>query len=666
MVVFLVHLGLLVRAVTNATNGSFCYPLDDAFIHLSLARNIAFHGTFGMTPGVFASASSSVLWPLLLAFFIRIIGDHAILPLLINAALGATVPWLVNRTLHRAEAHWLLRLLTPALVVFVTPLTTIAALGMEHSLHIVLGLLFLDEAVRFLREGRRFAPLAALAFLLTATRYEAIFPVCATILLLLRKRRIKEASVLGSAAVAPVVLFGIYSILHGARFLPNSVLLKGRPIALKGVGDVFNLVAGDLVDRLALNSHLLVIFGGLALVWWLHHEQDGELSQEESDRARILLFTLAAHIVFAGLGWFYRYEAYLIVTGVVTVASSIHRPQIQRRNVALIAALGLSFLSPLFRRAVQAIGATPAACRNIYQQQWQMGRFLHEHFEDDAVAVNDIGAVAYQRKGPLVDLVGLASFSVAKAKKFKIDTPLSPEDLLHETAAVPVAIVYEQWIGESIPSSWVRLGRWRIDNLKSPAYADVAIYACNEQAIPRVLAALRTFGKTLPKGVHQEGRYLEPLGAPAVGDAYELHANDTLVVRVASPSGEKLKIAPVFADGTVFVPGGKPIDARGRTVAAIEKELLAQPETNVREARLAEARPYRISVFGAVARPAELEWPSPPTARAAAQAAGAMAPERLVRLREAQGQIERTELFGTDLDQALLPGDFVLVPERRK
>ena len=47
--------------------GQHVFPLDDAYIHLSIARTLAEHGTYGLQPGAFATPASSLAWPLLLA-----------------------------------------------------------------------------------------------------------------------------------------------------------------------------------------------------------------------------------------------------------------------------------------------------------------------------------------------------------------------------------------------------------------------------------------------------------------------------------------------------------------------------------------------------------------------------------------------------------------------
>lgn len=71
-------------------DGDFAYALDDAYIHLSMARSLADHGVFGVTRYAFSASSSSPLWVLLLAGFWRGGLTLDVIPLLLNllAALG--------------------------------------------------------------------------------------------------------------------------------------------------------------------------------------------------------------------------------------------------------------------------------------------------------------------------------------------------------------------------------------------------------------------------------------------------------------------------------------------------------------------------------------------------------------------------------------------------
>src|SRR6478609_3379099 len=71
---YLLVTALLFAASLHKTGGRVVYLIDDPAIHLSLAGNLAHHGTWGVVPGVFQSASSSPLWTLLLAGYLWVAG----------------------------------------------------------------------------------------------------------------------------------------------------------------------------------------------------------------------------------------------------------------------------------------------------------------------------------------------------------------------------------------------------------------------------------------------------------------------------------------------------------------------------------------------------------------------------------------------------------------
>jgi len=88
------HAGLLVvqlagvMAIGWSTPFNSGFPLDDAWIHQTAARNLIEHGTLGMIPGHFGSGTTSVLWVVLLAI------NHAVLhwpPSLYAAILGTSL-----------------------------------------------------------------------------------------------------------------------------------------------------------------------------------------------------------------------------------------------------------------------------------------------------------------------------------------------------------------------------------------------------------------------------------------------------------------------------------------------------------------------------------------------------------------------------------------------
>ena len=71
--------------------GMLSYPLDDAFIHMSISKNLVQHGVWGITQFEFSSTSSSILYTLILGLAFMIAGIHAWLPLAINYIIGLAI-----------------------------------------------------------------------------------------------------------------------------------------------------------------------------------------------------------------------------------------------------------------------------------------------------------------------------------------------------------------------------------------------------------------------------------------------------------------------------------------------------------------------------------------------------------------------------------------------
>jgi hypothetical protein len=80
---------LLATGILVLNRGRFVYALDDPCIHLAISENLL-HLTYGVNAGETASASSSIIYPVLLAPFApwRI---HEYVPLAINLLAAGTV-----------------------------------------------------------------------------------------------------------------------------------------------------------------------------------------------------------------------------------------------------------------------------------------------------------------------------------------------------------------------------------------------------------------------------------------------------------------------------------------------------------------------------------------------------------------------------------------------
>ena len=153
---------------------------------------------------------------------------------------------------------------------------------------------------------------------------------------------------------------------------------------------------------------------GLALAWetWLLRFDQGLCIVGVA-----VLAAVGAHLAFGQIDWFHRYEVYIIA--LVTLAllyATAHLKPLLGVPEWTAAKLGIVWLigfgtTPYIIAAVK----TPAASRGIYDQQYQMSVFARQLY-DRPVAVNDLGLVAYKNPNFVLDLWGLGSEKVRKAK----------------------------------------------------------------------------------------------------------------------------------------------------------------------------------------------------------------------------------------------------------
>ena len=195
-------------------------------------------------------------------------------------------------------------------MVVLAPTLAVASTGMEHSLQALLGVVFVDLAARLLTaDGQSLSSrtaqgaLCAVGTLLVMTRYEGLFLVAPVGLLLLCRRRWVLAVSLGIAAVAPVVLYGLFAVSRGWYFLPNSLLLKGNtqlaPTAA-GVFEYFSKWYGVMGGE----QHMFTLVAATAAAWLGSLQRRRTLWNYPALFLFITLLATIQHLQFAGIGWF--------------------------------------------------------------------------------------------------------------------------------------------------------------------------------------------------------------------------------------------------------------------------------------------------------------------------------------------------------------------------
>src|SRR5690554_3435084 len=220
-----VLLGALL-ALSRADAGFFVYPLDDPYIHLAVAKNFMTTGVPGINPGVFANATSSMLWPVLLCVAPAFVG----LPLVWGAIFAVLILYMSEQILHSAGISARVRALILVSLAGVSTLPVQIFSGMEHTLHAAVILAIVAYAWRVLRaDGPGVRGLFALAGLLAIgflARPETLFLAFPLGLILAWRRGLFTAGWVLALSLLPMVLLALLSIADGGQDLPTPVLPK--------------------------------------------------------------------------------------------------------------------------------------------------------------------------------------------------------------------------------------------------------------------------------------------------------------------------------------------------------------------------------------------------------------------------------------------------------
>jgi hypothetical protein len=503
--------------VLKHTNGSFIYPVDDTFIHLELANNLAHYGNWGINSHEFGSASSSLLYTLILALFTKLFSSVTLLPFIVNAIAGILLLIAVNNWLAKQHLSVTATILINLLVVFFTPLPILIISGMEHTLQCLFSFLFLFHSCEWISKSKEKEQSQKLPWsiplytmLLTAIRYEGLFLIAIVCVVFLYYRKLNSAIKTGIIALLPVIVFGIYSISKGSYFLPNSILIKSNEVPLFG-GGIAHFFETLFVEKLTLSKpgitamatqRLLLILPAMCLLFF-------KQLKKNLNYALILIgLTVCTllHLSLASTGKFYRYEAYLIACSILVCSTVFFKyfKEIFAAKTPLIsvAAVFLFFflLLPVVLRSTAAFSKAQRACINIYEQQYQMGHFLRNYYPDTGIAANDIGAVSYFTKGNVVDLWGLGTIEVSKSRRGHYWNA-GFLDSLSRQKNVKIAVIYDSWFNNSFESRWKKIATWQIPDNVVCGDDIVSFYAVDTTIAPQLKQDLQNYQKQLPTEV---------------------------------------------------------------------------------------------------------------------------------------------------------------------
>ena len=514
LLVFALPLAAILMQVLDDTGGVLVYPIDDTYIHLAVARNLVQHHVWGVSGHEFASASSSVLYPIVLAGIFVVTGVQTIVPFVVNVLAALAFMYALKKWMDRQGLGLMEQLIVMIGTILLTPLPTIVLVGMEHTLHLLFFFLFITSFAETIAKGTKLSwPTYLWAALLIATRFEGLPAVALACLVLLTQRKWLMAVQLGVIAVLPVVVFGAISASHNGFFLPNAVVLKPAlpPMNANALSYYFS---NQLIPRLFKTTtyttlaiqRLLIIIPLVFLVYLRSFKERTEFYY-----LLVLLMGVSfIHVALAVFSAHLRYEAYLAGTAIPVLLTVLvkYRPQdlrgaLRRYDLALVA-LGLFLLAPFLTRSWTAFSNIGLGSIWIHDQQYQMGQFIHQYYDKEGVTFNDIGAVSYYSEGRKLDILGLGNNDVAH---FRHDHPAlylrdpTFNDSLARQKGVRVGVIYEPVLS-AYAQHWKKVASWDIPfENPIPFYDSVSWYAVDTAEAVNLSRNLKRFQRRMPREI---------------------------------------------------------------------------------------------------------------------------------------------------------------------
>jgi len=531
-----VIMSALVAASVWGSDGHLIYSLDDPYIHLSVAETIL-SGGYGVNQGDYAAPSSSILYPLLLVVT-TVLGLGEAGPLVVNVLAMLLAVLVVGRLLtghvltdellEGAPSPLRTRLAVGLACCVVMNAWGLVMTGMEHSLHVLLSVTVLwrlalgDDLRR--RGGGGFDPLlVAASVALPLVRFEGIALTLAVTVALLFLRRLREAVVTLSLTAVALGAWVLFTLRLGLPWLPSSVLMKSefaaRMLENNGVTALAQSIAQN-VRKSLLDRQGVILIGGTVIATLYaarafacgRLDSPGRLGLAGQAALRwradfvcgaVAVGTALAHVVLGHYGWFTRYEVYA-VQFVVFACLVLARAGLARTDARVAVTCALLVVGAPY---ILTTAQTPWAARGIYDQQFQMHRFVVERWRRP-IAANDLGWLSYQNPHYVLDLWGLGSEHARQMARRGSLNAGGIGELVRERG-IDLAILYESYFFDTAPEGWVRVAVLR-SQVVTGGQSEVSFFATSATPVVELRALLQEFAPTLPWRVKLE---LQPVAA---------------------------------------------------------------------------------------------------------------------------------------------------------
>jgi arabinofuranosyltransferase len=409
-------LSVLLYLTASSRSGFLGFPLDDAWIYQTYARNLATLHQFAFIPGQPSAGSTSPLWSGLLALGYLLRVDYHVWTYALGALLLGLNAWLVYRlTLNFWPEHKISAMFAGLFIALEWHLVWAAASGMETLLFSAFGLsVFAIGSLDWERRGRPALWLGGLAGLSVLARPDGLtlLPFAVGYAVFHRPQRLRHTLECLAGFAVTFILYLSFNQMLGGSFWPNTFYAKQAEYAV--------LRSAPLLTRLGqvgalpfVGAQALFLPGIVATTW---------LAARSGQRRWRLLLPLSWAISFIlaytlRLPVTYQHGRYLIplipvltVLGVGGMGQILHlsfsKPIPRIISRAWLMAVGLLAIIFWFIGA----GAYARDTQIIETEMVATARWINQNTPASAlIAAHDIGALGYFGQRKILDMAGLVS-----------------------------------------------------------------------------------------------------------------------------------------------------------------------------------------------------------------------------------------------------------------
>ena len=384
------------------------FPLDDAWIHLTYARNLAEHREWAFRPGEQSAGSTSPLWTALLSIgFLLGLGPYVWTYLAgwIVLTLLAVCAEKIARTLltsYKTRIPW-----AGLFFVFAWHLTWSAVSGMETLLH---ALIILTVLGALMSGTRRYLTLGVLTGLSVWVRPDGLTLLGPIIFVALlsektwyrRGEAIWKTLIGFGSLVLPYVVFNL--VLSG-NAMPNTFYAKRAEYGMFWFSRPLPERVSDYLAPVLASPFLVLVPGA---VFWIVKR----IRNQDWGTLASLLWVVGYFAIYFFSLPAYQHGRYIIpalpvlyMWGIVGLLAFVLSPNANRRLVfvwealTVVLCLGFAFL-----------GARQNANDVLWVESEMVAtaKWVDQNIPADArLAVHDIGALGFYVQNPVVDMAGL-------------------------------------------------------------------------------------------------------------------------------------------------------------------------------------------------------------------------------------------------------------------